>query len=139
MSAGTVARSAAEQPVASPKSQRRRLAANVVCLFHEDRQPVAMPRWRGRYPRNVTSIQWWRTIRCGDVVRIVRGRRLNVGKRVRVLRVELGSGGAWWWVVESLDGLLWVGVEGSDANLYQSTEANLREAQMRKLSSRGRG
>ena len=56
------------EPVASeePKAERRRLADNVVCMFAQEREPVATMRWRGRYPRVVTRMHTGNRLRPGS-------------------------------------------------------------------------
>jgi len=71
------------------KPERRRLADNVVALFHEDRPPVVNVRWRGRYPRVVTRLRTWSRLHAGDYCTIWGSRFAdNNGKVVRLLEQD---------------------------------------------------
>ena len=64
---------------------RRHLAQNVVCMFDDDRQPVANARRRGRLPRSVTRFII-PPFFAGEVVEIFYpGGNPNNGKLVKVL------------------------------------------------------
>lgn len=55
------------EPAQAPEqaTERRRLADNVVCMFGDEREPVANMRWRGRYPRTVTRMYHHRRLYAG--------------------------------------------------------------------------
>lgn len=85
--------------------ERRYLAANVVCLFADDRPVLPKVRKRGRYCGNVLPIWSLTRLRPGDVAELCRGALPeNHGKRVRLVEVVVRNGlpAGEWWSVEAL-------------------------------------
>ena len=85
--------------------ERRRLAPNVVCLFQEERAPIANERRRGRFPRGVVALWSRPRLMVGDMAEIC-GTALpsNHGKRVRLLGRVRGTDlpGSDWWEVRTV-------------------------------------
>lgn len=101
------AKQAEPKPQAPQKPQRRRLADNVVALFHDERPPVVNPKRRGRFPRGVVSFRRWERIRVGDYCLIwasPTSPRVNHGRMVQVVyRVDALQDT---WLVQAVEGLL---------------------------------
>lgn len=67
--------------------ERRRLAANVVCMWDDVRAPVANARRRGRLPRSVTPLRRVPRLRPGATCEVV-GNLQSAGARVVLLCSE---------------------------------------------------
>lgn len=84
---------------------RLRLAENVICMFADDRPPVANTnvRRRGRLPRNVLRFRI-RPLEPGDIAELCRGALpSNHGRRVRILAYNYQRGG---YDIEAVSGYL---------------------------------
>lgn len=85
---------------APPPSPRRRLAANVIAMFEDERPSAPVIKRRGRLPRNVVSIHSQPRLKSGVIAELCGGAHPdNIGKRVKVLGLSSGSDlplGQWW-------------------------------------------
>ena len=106
-----------ERNSAPAHPSRRRLAANVVCMFAEDRPPVLNVRRRGSYKGNIQPIRTNSRIKPGDIAELCRGALPeNHGKRVRVLARDWSASlpQGEWWKIEALAEPLLTHKPGSD-------------------------
>lgn len=96
-----------------PSATRRRLAANVICLFNEERPPILNLWPRGAFPRGVVRIKSRPRFRIGSVVEVVNV-KFNNGKMARILKEEDGM-----FLLQSLSGelLYYIEKDGSDSSL----------------------
>lgn len=132
--------SEARHEAPTPKPMRRQLGPNVTCMFTDERPKIANPRIYGKKPRGIVYLPTWRHLTEGDVA-VVRG-GLNNGKRVRIVEYardfEWKSGQPFW--VESLDGLLWILIDGTNpdapGNLKQGIRCVYGSNRLRKITSR---
>ena len=119
--------------------ERRRLAPNVVCLFQEERAPIANERRRGRFPRGVVALWSRPRLMIGDMAEIC-GTALpsNHGKRVRLLGRVRGADlpGPDWWEVRTVGEPLDVRVVGCAKAHGQHSTAIVQGCNLRRVSNR---
>lgn len=84
------------QHAARPKTERRRLADNVVCMFEQDRAPVENIKWRGRYPNAIARL--WARYRLypGAYCELWHPKdKRNHGCVVQLIEIDKGAVGLW--------------------------------------------
>lgn len=122
------------QTTTATPSERRRLAANVICLFTDDRPPVVndCTTRRGRRPRNIIRFRE-RPLEIGDICELCRGAiPSNHGKLVRITGWNQKHGG---YDVESVRGLLDVRDIETGKPDGESDTAIVAPANLRRVSS----
>lgn len=91
------------KPTLPTPPSRRRLAQNVVCLFDDDRSPVANVRCRGRLPRSIVRFSM-PPLAVGDVAEIFfGGTNPNNGRQVKIVGYHPDDGD---FCVEAMSGTL---------------------------------
>lgn len=118
---------------------RRRLADNVICLFSQDREPIARQRWRGLRSGNVVKISIRPRLMPGDFAQIWGDPTWsNHGKLVRlksqVRRSDMPPG-VWWEVEAVCDQLTLVDVDTGEKTGHRGRRGVSLEKHLRRVSN----